>query len=455
MKAWTALVLAALCVVGISAQQVDEAAVNSFLRNALKQGGEDGERGDGKACFWTEMPDKAFERGVGTGFDKDYDSLEVAKLMCVQTEACRAVSQEDPQGKYFLSDQRAAEAVETAVSWVRECEEQEHALVPREGSATEPTNNFFKIKVLTMDRLKSLKRLMDSLKAAYYDGDTVDIDFFVDYPPYKDESKLKAKLNARKLIIDHLENWEWPYGRKRIHVRVKNGGLIGQWLESWWPNSNTEAALVLEDDLSVSKFYYRWLKKAVSKYLWDSSNFDPHVFGISLQRQYLVPMKSSHNKVDVSGTCPYKYQLIGSWGQVFFPQAWRSFREWFESRPAGFHPLVDGMVTSDWYSHLWQTTKPWTMHIIRWAAEYQMQNIYTNFEGKNSLCANYREPGLHFHQKAQGPDTKIITTWDESKDGCLLDSDKMPMYDFSFKKVSSYKDLENHYTYNKKLSDYH
>jgi hypothetical protein len=33
------------------------------------------------------------------------------------------------------------------------------------------------------------------------------------------------------------------------------------------------------------------------------------------------------------------------------------------------------------------------MHIIRWAAEEQMINIYTNFEGKNSLCANYREPG--------------------------------------------------------------
>ena len=95
------------------------------------------------------------------------------------------------------------------------------------------------------------------------------------------------------------------------------------------------------------------------------------------------------------------------------------------------------------HAHLWQTTKPWTMHIIRWAAENQMQNIYTNFEGKSSLCANYREPGrrlprghatvttgyidiciccsagagLHFHGKAQGADTKIITSWDETKDG--------------------------------------
>ena len=140
---------------------------------------------------------------------------------------------------------------------------------------------------------------------------------------------------------------------------MKNGGLISQWLESWWPTNNKEVGLVLEDDLSVSKFYYRWVKKAVAKYLWDSENFDPHVFGISLQRQYLVPMKSSHNKVSVSGTCPYKYQLIGSWGQLFFPQAWRSFRQWFDELPNDFHPLVDGMVTSDWFVVSFHVT--WSM----------------------------------------------------------------------------------------------
>ncbi len=78
------------------------------------------------------------------------------------------------------------------------------------------------------------------------------------------------------------------HGTKTIHVRVRNGGLIGQWLESWWPNSDSEAAIVLEDDLSVSKYYYRWCKKAIAKYLWDPANFDPHAYGISLQRQYVI-----------------------------------------------------------------------------------------------------------------------------------------------------------------------
>jgi len=37
---------------------------------------------------------------------------------------------------------------------------------------------------------------------------------------------------------------------------------------------------------------------------------------------------------------------------------------------------------------------------------------------------------------------------------CLPDSKDMPMYDYSFTKVNGYKDLENRYSYNKKLSDY-
>ena len=35
------------------------------------------------------------------------------------------------------------------------------------------------------------------------------------------------------------------------------------------------------------------------KYLWDPSNFDPHAYGISLQRQHLVPYKGRTHKVSV------------------------------------------------------------------------------------------------------------------------------------------------------------
>jgi hypothetical protein len=31
----------------------------------------------------------------------------------------------------------------------------------------------------------------------------------------------------------------------------------------------------------------------------------------------------------------------------------------------------------------------------------------------------FSQQGLHYHGKAEGADTKIITTWDERADGCV------------------------------------
>jgi hypothetical protein len=334
-------------------------AVNSLLRSVVNSGVR-------KACFWTELHDKAFEPADGAShppFDQSFPTVEAAKATCLGEPMCRAVSlrlgengEAAGDGSFIISDQRAATPVHGAMSWVRECELQQPIAVAddtglaasgRLGSAAASTTEFLTIKVLTMDRLQSLKRLIDSLKDAYYDGDRVHIQFFVDFPKTDDSGVLAQKLNARRLIIDHLEAWEWPcvcrvqpkwtqkltrcssgagvgmgqlrlhlaavraphvctrrvsrvaiglstrrffslprrHGTKTIHVRIRNGGLIGQWLEAWWPNSDSEAAIVLEDDLSVSKYYYRWCKKAIAKYLWDPANFDPHTYGISLQRQ--------------------------------------------------------------------------------------------------------------------------------------------------------------------------
>jgi hypothetical protein len=211
-------------------------SVNTFLRSAVMAGEQLG--GASEVCFWTEMPDKTFERGTAPPFDQTYPSLAMAQLACTTLQSnCRAVSQEGEV--YFLSDQRAADAEVGASSWVHECGPQDPSgaaaaaaasgsgpkalqAAGRGGTAVEGSSTeFLHIKVLTMDRLQSLKRLMDSLKNAHYDGDTVHLDVYVDYPPATDATKLQSKLNTRKLIIDYLETFDWPHGKKMIHVRAR------------------------------------------------------------------------------------------------------------------------------------------------------------------------------------------------------------------------------------------
>jgi hypothetical protein len=47
-----------------------------------------------------------------------------------------------------------------------------------------------------------------------------------------------------------------------VHV-----GLYGQWMGLWQPTEETkEMAVIFEDDLTVSPFFYRYLKNVHAKY---------------------------------------------------------------------------------------------------------------------------------------------------------------------------------------------
>lgn len=100
---------------------------------------------------------------------------------------------------------------------------------------------------------------------------------------------MEDNLRTTKEILDFVDKFEWRYGEKLVHYRTGNAGLQGQWLEAWWPSSDHEFAFVVEDDLEVSPLYYGFLERVIRDYYYDASNFNPYIYGASLQRQWLVP----------------------------------------------------------------------------------------------------------------------------------------------------------------------
>lgn len=74
-----------------------------------------------------------------------------------------------------------------------------------------------------------------------------------------------------------------------MHYRTLNVALQAQWLEAWWPSSDHEFAFVVEDDLEVSPLYFKFLKGLILMYYYDQTNFNPMIYGASLQRPRFVP----------------------------------------------------------------------------------------------------------------------------------------------------------------------
>ena len=114
----------------------------------------------------------------------------------------------------------------------------------------------FRILVLTMNRAESLHTCLSHVNKLIVDDDgSITLDIWID----------RAKNNSfdettRRVATD----FRWTVGPSSVHVQPRHAGVYGQWLDTWQPGrhgDNAEVALFVEDDVDVSPYAYRWLKK--------------------------------------------------------------------------------------------------------------------------------------------------------------------------------------------------
>ncbi|XP_074584646.1 uncharacterized protein LOC141840530 [Curcuma longa] len=298
-----------------------------------------------------------------------------------------------------------------------------------------PSSRFtFIIKVLTYDRIASLHRCLRSLAAADYAGDRVHLHVLIDHfrvANGSSDSTVDRQLEESRRILDLVDRIGWPHGEKIVHYRTANVGLQAQWLEAWWPSSDDEFAFVVEDDLELSPLYYKFLKGLILKYYYDPTNYDPSIYGASLQRPRFVAGKHG-NKLQLDNeTQIFLYQMVGTWGQLLFPKPWKEFRLWYdENKTKGIKPFLQGMVTTGWYKRFGE--RIWTPWFIKFIHSRGYYNIYTNFNQERALSISHRDAGVNYG-KTIGPDSNLLE--DEPLDFNLLELPplmNLKWYDFCF-----------------------
>lgn len=283
------------------------------------------------------------------------------------------------------------------------------------------------IKILAYSRSESLVRCLHSLKAADYGGDIVKLDIHIDHIelPTPVDSLGKGRLTGMHTasagtqedttddflrnsfsVLSHADQFKWLHGPKEVHFRSKNAGIQGQWIEAWWPSTDDEFALVVEDDMELSPLFYRYLRSVVATYFYNPVNFDPSVFGISLQRPRLVAGTGGSTLAVDNSTRLYLYQMIGTWGQLLFPNPWKEFRIWYEiHKTKGFKPVLEGMITNKWYKKLGE--RIWTPWFIKFVHARHYYNLYTNFLQERALSVSHRDAGVNYKSNT-GPDSQLI-----------------------------------------------
>ncbi|KAF8395746.1 hypothetical protein HHK36_019697 [Tetracentron sinense] len=282
------------------------------------------------------------------------------------------------------------------------------------------------LKVLAFDRLDSLSRCLRSLANADYGNDRVNLHVFVDHFKELDSRTgsgiLDKKLEESHQILDFVDGFMWRFGEKFTHYRTGNVGLQAQWLEAWWPSSDDEFAFVVEDDLELSPLYYKFLRGLIVHYYYNSSNFSPSIYGVSLQRPRFVAAGWHLGSASLSETLERVPSVFGrpDTGSCLF-----SFELSLSEKP--------GKVTTGWYKKMGE--RIWTPWFIKYIHSRGYFNIYTNFQHERALSVSHRDAGVNYGKTA-GPDSYLLN--EKSLDFDLLQMQplsNLKWYDFCFREV--------------------
>eukprot|EP01036_Dinobryon_divergens_P031478 gene31478-40880_t len=320
-----------------------------------------------------------------------------------------------------------------------------------------PINNIaLTIRIITMDRPTSLKRLLTSLTKAHYDNDAVHIEFYVDKP------KSAADQTKHQAVIDIVKAFKWKHGSVQRNFEKQNAGIFKMWVRPFPVKTDESAAqpflMVLEDDIEVSPFFYTWAKNMLLTY---APHAEGNLYGFTIQRSHgIIGTKKGENWVEsyhdrnVSTAAPfYRYQLLSTWGQIFFPRHWNAFVNWavVAKNQVGFKPCVPYLVSNYWYKA--NPQKIWSIWFNYFVYHSGLTNLYINFNHLSSvtnyaLLLNYRENGLHYSSKSNITTgiiksivpAKFINSSIQIK---LPPISRIPLYNFFFNLVKN-EDLLKH-----------
>jgi len=270
------------------------------------------------------------------------------------------------------------------------------ALFSARGDTFKPA---MRVVVLTWRRHRSLARLLDSLERASYGEASILLEIHFD-GKRREIDKMWSKA------MEVATQFHFSHGRKVIKVAKQNGGLRRAWLNAWPTVGQPGDArtLILEDDLEVSRWWFKWLSL-----MWKTYGHRDDLGGITLGRYQTCPVEALDGEQCeiANGHRPFLSRLVGSWG--FSPNArfWKKFlaseAQWINSEPA----------IGDLAINVWMKSKKgsvWTLYWMKYSTELSLFTLYVTCPNQKALAIHHREKGEH-NQESQGARYSLLEKW--------------------------------------------
>ncbi|KAI7883142.1 hypothetical protein K492DRAFT_205683 [Lichtheimia hyalospora FSU 10163] len=206
--------------------------------------------------------------------------------------------------------------------------------------------------ILTTEKhhAESFMHLFESVHSAEYLGDRVDLMLYM-------ESSSDARTQTT------VQGVQWEHGLRDIRHRIVPTERASMFVEAWYPSTNNEYAIILDDGMRLSPLFYIWAKYAILKYRYTATNRNDHLYGISLTAPRILDTAADSDRQlfeAPSDNKAYLMQVAPSLGAaVYFPEHWREFHDYMNARVADHldkqlqHIQIPNLRSSQWI-HSWR-----------------------------------------------------------------------------------------------------
>lgn len=223
-------------------------------------------------------------------------------------------------------------------------------------------------------RVDALQNLCNSLlRANYPEGTPVPLVFSIDH-------------SGNDRVADFAGQFDWPFGEKRIIRHPENIGLRKNILYCGDLTSTYGAVIILEDDLFVSRTFYRYAREAVRFYESCEQVSGISLYAYSLNELVNLPFQPITEDSDV-----HFIRFPSSWGQAWTSGQWNRFKAFYQASPDLNKTRLPAQVKS------WSAAS-WKKYFCAFLMESDTWVVYPN----QSQSTNFSDfEGTH-HYKGSG-----------------------------------------------------
>jgi len=229
------------------------------------------------------------------------------------------------------------------------------------------------IIVVTFNRPGSLKRLLDALTIANYNGLTnVPLVISIDFQDSKEHAE----------VCQIARSFQWKNGKKEVIVHSKNLGLKNHILKCGGLSETYDAVIILEDDLYVAPTFYHYTLQMLDRYANDEN-----IAGISLYKHLWNVNEVRPFLPQEDGNDVFFMQFAQSWGQCWTKQMWDGFYQWYNGNKDKDLLEYDNVPL---FVRSW-SEKSWLKFFICYVVQEKKYFVYPY----HSLSTNCGDAGTH------------------------------------------------------------